>query len=424
MRGSKAVAHGNTKFKQTDLGPIPADWEVKKLGECGTFIGGSVFPLSCQGEKSGDYPFFKVSDFSNAGNEHTLCHSNNYISKSIAGTLRCQIIPSQSIVFAKIGAAIALERKRIISQDSCIDNNMMAFCVNDNENVYYFVELLRQIKFADYSESTALPALNIKRLRDCAIVVPPLPEQRRIAAAISDVDDLIGALGKLIEKKRAIKTGAMQQLLTGQTRLPGFGGKWVEKRLGEIGTSVRGVSFKPEQSSLAPLPNTTMLLRANNIQVNRIVLEDIVYVLNECIADCQKLKDGDILICAANGSRNLVGKAAIWGRPSTATFGAFMAVFRCAESVDSAFVGYFFQSASYRKQLDDILTGSAINNLNTRDIEGLCVPLPPLPEQRAIAGVLTDMDAEISALEAEKRKYESLKSGMMQELLTGKVRLA
>lgn len=255
------------------------------------------------------------------------------------------------------------------------------------------------------------------------MAIPPRAEQERIAEALSDVDALLAAMTKLIEKKRAVKQGAMQQLLTGKTRLPGFKGKWVEKRLGEIGISVRGVSFKPDQSSQSAMPNTTMLLRANNVQDNRIALEDVLYVQDGCIADSQRLKDGDILICAANGSRNLVGKAAIWKQPSAATFGAFMAVFRCNEGVDSYFVGYLFQSVSYRRQLDDILTGSAINNLNAKDIEGLAFVFPVLAEQQAIAAVLSDMDAEIAALESKRAKYESIKQGMMQELLTGKTRL-
>ena len=102
---------------------------------------------------------------------------------------------------------------------------------------------------------------------------------------------------------------------------------------------------------------------------------------------------------------------------------AFMAVFRCVKSVDSCFVGYLLQSQSYRRQLDDILTGSAINNLNAKDIEGLAFAFPTLAEQKAIGAVVSDMDAEIAALEADCAKYERIKSGMMQELLTGKTRL-
>jgi type I restriction enzyme S subunit len=198
---------------------------------------------------------------------------------------------------------------------------------------------------------------------------------------------------------------------------------WEVKRLGEIGESIRGVSFRPEQTSHTLIPNSTMLLRANNIQNNQIACQDVVYVMNDCIADYQQLIEGDVLICSANGSRNLVGKAAIWSKESSATFGAFMAVFRCAKGVDSCFVGYLFQSKRYRMQLDDILTGSAINNLNAKDIDELKFAFPSLAEQKAIAEVLSDMDAEISELEAQKAKFESIKQGVMQELLTGKTRL-
>ena len=168
-----------------------------------------------------------------------------------------------------------------------------------------------------------------------------------------------------------------------------------------------------------------MLLRSNNIQDNVLTFDDVVYVSEECIGDEQYMRYDDILICAANGSRNLVGKSAVLKTMGqTVTFGAFMAIFRANSDIDAGFVGYLFQTESYRKQLDDILTGSAINNLNSKDILDLAFAVPPtLAEQQAIAAVLSDMDAEIAALEAKRAKYESIKQGMMQELLTGKTRL-
>ena len=273
-------------------------------------------------------------------------------------------------------------------------------------------------------------------LRNSLIVFPPLPEQEKIADALSDVDALLSAMSTLIEKKRNIKTGAMQELLgmrnaefgmrnVPRRRLAGFSGEWVEKRLGDCGTAIRGVSYKPYQAFYESGAGRTMLLRSNNIQDNVLTFDDVVYVSEECIGDEQYMRCGDVLICAANGSRNLVGKSAVLKTmDQTVTFGAFMAIFRANSDIDAGFAGYLLQTESYRKQLDDILTGSAINNLNSKDILGLAFAVPPtLAEQHAIAAVLADMDAEIAALEAKRTKYERIKQGMMQELLTGKTRL-
>lgn len=388
-----------TKFKPSEVGPIPEEWEVKAICD--------IAPL----QRGFDLPSSKLRD----GNVPVV-YSNGIGAYHDTG-----MCVAPALVTGRSGT---VGKFTYIREGAYWPHNtalwVTSFCGNSPLYVKYLFETL---DFEAFSTGTGVPTLNRNSVHDHKVAIPPRAEQERIAEALSDVDALLAAMTKLIEKKRAVKQGAMQQLLTGKTRLPGFKGKWVEKRLGEIGISVRGVSFKPDQSSQSAMPNTTMLLRANNVQDNRIALEDVLYVQDGCIADSQRLKDGDILICAANGSRNLVGKAAIWKQPSAATFGAFMAVFRCNEGVDSYFVGYLFQSVSYRRQLDDILTGSAINNLNAKDIEGLAFVFPVLAEQQAIAAVLSDMDAEIAALESKRAKYESIKQGMMQELLTGKTRL-
>lgn len=198
------------------------EWVEKRLGEIGEFIAGNGFPLNKQGGQSGKYPFFKVSDFNNVGNESALSIANNYISVSTFNKLHCSLIPSGSIVFAKIGAAIALERKRRVCQDSCIDNNMMAFCVNKQNDERFVTECLRRIVFADLVESTALPALNVRKLRGYKIIVPEnISEQKAIAEVLSDMDAEIEALEAKRAKYESIKQGVMQELLTGKTRLKG-----------------------------------------------------------------------------------------------------------------------------------------------------------------------------------------------------------
>jgi type I restriction enzyme S subunit len=270
--------------------------------------------------------------------------------------------------------------------------------------------------------------VSLGMLRALTIPLPPtITEQRAIAAALSDVDALLAALDRLLAKKRAVKQAAMQQLLTGQTRLPGFGGEWEVKRLGAVGICIRGVSYQGENDlSSHDTAYTKRLLRANNVQESNVITGDIQYVNEVRVAQHQVLQQGDILICMANGSKALVGKAGFFAIEDgyLYTFGAFMGCFRTNTlEAHPRFVSYLFQSQPYRNYINVLLAGSSINNLKPSTIESLEFALPSLDEQTAIAAVLSDMDAELAALARRRAKTRDVKQAMMQELLTGRTRL-
>ncbi|MCI9766604.1 restriction endonuclease subunit S [Proteus mirabilis] len=207
--------------KPSELGEIPEDWEVVCFSECGYFQSGSGFPTKYQGKQEGDYPFFKVSDMNNIGNENNLINSNNYISETVRNLISAKLIPVNAIVFAKIGAAIFLERKKICFQTSCIDNNMMAYIVNDKKLYYKYAYLLfKNINLAQFVEATALPSLSGRDIGQKIVALPTSEEQTAIATILSDMDAEIQALEQRLGKTRQIKQGMMQELLTGKTRLP------------------------------------------------------------------------------------------------------------------------------------------------------------------------------------------------------------
>jgi len=161
--------------------------------------------------------------------------------------------------------------------------------------------------------------------KNCPIPVPRnVTEQCAIAEALSDVDALVRALDGLILKRRDLKQAAMQQLLTGQTRLPGFHGKWEETTLGQIGNCIIGLTYKPENI----VENGLLVLRSSNVQNGRLAYDDNVYVNLE-VAEHLYTRPGDILVCVRNGSRALIGKCApIDQQAAGVTFGAFMSVYR------------------------------------------------------------------------------------------------
>ncbi len=204
---------------RTRLEGFCGDWEVKTLGECGKFVSGNGFPLKHQGQRKGAYPFYKVSDFSNEGNENYMFRANNYISDDVAKKLSCNIIPAASVIFAKIGAAIFLERKRITTCDCCIDNNMMSFQPSQNISSRFIWYLMQKLKFGDYVQTTALPSLSGKILADILIPLPTLDEQIAIADTLSALDKEISSLETERAKISQICDGAMNDLLTGKVRL-------------------------------------------------------------------------------------------------------------------------------------------------------------------------------------------------------------
>lgn len=219
-RDLKQAAMQRLLTGQTRLPGFHGEWGVVTAREIGVFRGGNGFPLEAQGVSSGDYPFFKVSDMNNEGNETFMTSANHWVSERTRKHLGATAFPDDAIVFAKVGAAIFLERKKILGQPSCIDNNMAALVLDKSRADVRFVHtLLLSKKLGSLVATTALPALNGKQLGDMVLALPPLPEQAAIAAALSDMDAELAAQEQRRDKTRALKQAMMQELLTGRTRL-------------------------------------------------------------------------------------------------------------------------------------------------------------------------------------------------------------
>ncbi len=409
-------------YKQTEVGVIPDDWGVRTIGQTFRLLNGCAF-------KPGDWkqtgtPIIRIQNLNDP------YAAFNYSQAPVAEANR---VEPGDLLFAWSGTIGTSFGARLWTGPSGVLNqHIFKVHMNQDELTLPFSLLV----FARIEEDIAKKAhgfkasfLHVKKsdLVKVSLPVPPLPEQRAIATASSDVDALLGGLERLIAKKRDLKQAAMQQLLTGQTRLPGFSGEWEVKRLGDVGVCLRGVSYRGDSDlSAYDTENTKRLLRSNNVQDAIVVATGIQFVNSERVSEKQLHRKHDILICMANGSKTLVGKAGLFAVSDghEYTFGAFMGCFRTSDSDASAkFVFYLFQTERYRNYVNNLLAGSSINNLTPSSIESLAFQVPTLPEQTAIAAVLSDMDAELAALEARRDKTRALKQGMMQELLTGRIRL-
>ena len=201
------------------LSGFEGKWEIVKLGEIGTFKGGNGFPEIYQGDKKGDYPFFKVSDMNNLGNEIKMISSNNWIDYDKKSHIKPTIFPINTIVIAKIGAAIFLERKRLLIQESCLDNNMMGFILkNGNINFIYYKFL--NIRFSEFANITALPSLSGSDLSEVEIKLPNTEEQNAIAEILITADKEITNLEKKLTILKEQKRYLLNNLITGKIRTP------------------------------------------------------------------------------------------------------------------------------------------------------------------------------------------------------------
>ncbi|WP_171696569.1 restriction endonuclease subunit S [Methylomonas sp. ZR1] len=268
----------------------------------------------------------------------------------------------------------------------------------------------------NYVTQTSIAHLPREKFMEIPIPVPPVAEQRAIAAALSDVDALLDGLERLIAKKRDLKQAAMQQLLTGQTRLPGFSGDWEVKGLGELAKIQRGASPRPIDSPIWFDENSSIgWVRISDVTSSGMFLHETTQRLSALgVKNSRPVAAGSLImsICATVG-RPIITKIDVCIHDGFVLFDNLEA--------DQLFVYYVLKwiEPDWSKHGQ---TGSQMN-LNTGLINGTPIKLPPHDEQTAIATILSDMDAEIATLEARRDKTRALKQGMMQELLTGKTRL-
>jgi type I restriction enzyme S subunit len=263
----------------------------------------------------------------------------------------------------------------------------------DKRFIYY--SLLQNSSQIKAASTGLIPGLSRSDILEQLLHLPPLPEQRAIAGALSDMDALLAALDRLIAKKRSLKQAAMQQLLTGQTRLPGFHDKWHVRRLGDVAPFQRGFDLPNSQLKQGPYP----VVYSNGILNHHTDF---------------KVKGPGVV----TGRSGTIGKVTFveddyWPHNTALWVTSF-------KGNDPKFIYYFYTQLG----LEHFATGSGVPTLNRNDVHSSEVLMPrTTKEQTAIAEVLTDMDTELAALAQRIEKTHALKQAIMQELLTGKTRL-
>ena len=363
-----------TKFKQTEIGLIPNDWEVKSIKDATPLQRG--FDLPKKEQKKGEYPVV----YSNG-----ICSYHDKYMVNGPG-----VVTGRSGTIGNIHYVIS----------NFWPHNTSLWVTNFNGNYPLFVYYLFQsFDWKQFATGSGVPTLNRNSVHEKMLPFPPtFYEQQRIAEALLNIDKLISSLSKMIEKKRLIKQGAMQQLLTGKKRLPGFEGEWKERELGLLVNIQRGSMLKSSEYLFGNVPviaGGTTPAGFHNVANRR----------------------GRTITISASGAN--AGYISYYKEPIFATDCSTIS------EGDGYYIDFIYYSLLFnQKEIFRLQTGGAQPHIHPKDIAPLKVAIPcTYDEQVAIANILTTMDNEIESLKEEREKYVHIKEGMMHKLLTGQIRL-
>ena len=425
VREPSAKYLASRPFRQTELGAIPADWIEHTIENLIDFKGGSQPDKSVfsQTLKPGYIRLIQIRDYKSDRFE-------TYIPRVLAR----RFCGEDDIMIGRYGPPIFQVLRGLAGAYNValikatphpeVDRNY-AYYYLTQEKLFRFVEKLSQ-------RSSGQTGVDLKELRLYPFPIPPTEkEQEAIADALSDADALIESLEQLLAKKRNIKQGAMQELLTGNKRLPGFSGEWEGKSMGELFEFSGGFSASREQLSfeghcylhygdIHMSPKTFVDVRAEYEEIPKL---DIPL---KKISPSSLLVDGDVVFVDASEDDEGVSKHVVIVNKDRTPFisGLHTIVAKTkGDGLDHAYRRFCFQTSSIKQQFRFFAVGTKVSGISKANIGKVRLPVPPNSEQAAIAAILSDMDAEIAALGGKLIKARGIKQGMMQELLTGRIRL-
>jgi len=402
---------------------LPEGWKTKQLFDMALKISDGIHTTPKYSEKSSIY-FVNGNNLKNG--EIVLRESTKYVDENDSVRHQKELGDRTLLmsINGTIGSLAYYKGETIVLGKSACYINLKNTV--DLDFIYYTLSDARTQKFyTSEVTGTTIRNLSLKTIKATKILTPPLSEQKKIAQILSTWDQAITATERLLENSQQRKKGLMQQLLTGRRRLPGFEGEWTKVQLKQIGSCIRGVTYKPSDICSQENSETVRLLRSTNIQNWSINDKDLVIMPNKRVKAAQLLAPGDLAICMANGSKALVGKSAVFrGSKISYTAGSFCAIFRTHNDSDNRFSKILFESSRYRQQISVILAGSSINNLKGSDVESMWFTAPTDPKERsAIADRLSVASVEINLLTGYLTSLKQEKKALMQQLLTGKRRV-
>jgi type I restriction enzyme S subunit len=383
-------------YKRTEIGVIPKDWGQDKICNHASITTGAKDTKDKIDD--GKYPFFVRSPIVERINSYSFDGEAVLTAGDGVGTGR---------VFHYINGKFDFHQRVYRISDFSKDLDGYFFYLYFSTHFYN--------RIMSMTAKSSVDSVRMEMIADMMIPLPPLPEQRAIAEVLSDVDALIGALDRLIAKKRAIKQGTMQQLLTGKTRLPGFGKVSAEYKQTEVGVI-------PEDWGQDSIGNLASITTGAKDTQDRVEGGEYPFFVRSPIVEriSSYSFDGEAVLTAGDG----VGTGKIF-HYTDGKFDFHQRVYKISNfrtDLDGYFFYLYFSTHFYNRVMS-MTAKSSVDSVRMEMVADMAIPLPPIAEQGAIAAILSDMDAEIAALETRREKTRALKQGMMQELLTGRIRL-
>ncbi|MCT0199074.1 restriction endonuclease subunit S [Synechococcus sp. CS-1325] len=414
-------------YKQTEVGVIPEEWEVVTATEACELV------VDC---KNRTPPVVPDSDYAvvrtpNVRNGQFVIEDLRFTDEASFREWTARAVPQFGDILitreAPLGEVCAVPEARNV----CLGQRMMLYRPSPTKTetgylLYSLMSVPVRVNLLRKIGGSTVGHAKVDDIRYLQLPLPPLPEQRAIATALSDVDALLGALDRLIAKKRDLKQAAMQQLLTGQTRLPGFHGEWEMKRLGElvhlIPSGIYGEE-KPREGLQPVLVATTAHIDTDDTWN---IKQMAVRFFPQDKVQRYSIQEGDLIVVKSSGSAASIqsGKLGFVDgtRAGKFLFSNFLMLLR-PTSIVPLFLYFYLCSHNVKKLLPTLVEASTYPNIRLGDYLEVEIPKPPPDEQTAIASVLSEMDTELTGLEKRQAKTRALKQGMMQELLTGRTRM-
>lgn len=403
------------KYKNSPLGLIPEDWEVKKFKQVAKFYSGGTPLTSVREYYEGDIPFIKSGEIYGEKTEQFL---NEMALKNSSAKMVCK----GDILYALYGANSG---EVAVSKINGAINQAILCIKTELNNLYVFNFLIKEkdiiVKKYLQGGQGNLSAEIVKKLD---IPIPPLPEQAAIANCLSTWDNAIEKQTALITQKELSKKALMQQLLSGKKRLKGFSGEWRKLKLG-IDCELITKGTTPTSLGREFKDNGVNFIKIESLEENGTIIPNKVAFIDEQTHEMLKrsqLKENDILISIAGalGRVALVNKQILPANTNQA-----LAIIRLKKEskLKLKYLYYFLNSPKVKKEIDAINVQAAQANLSLSNINDLTVLYPLIEEQTAIATILQCADTEIQLLQHKLTQLKEQKKGLMQVLLTGKKRL-
>lgn len=420
------------KYKDTPIGKIPVDWEVVRLGDVCDVIGGSTPSTKNKEYWGGDIPFATPTDITSLQGREI---SDTKRSITPAGLSSCgsRLLPAGSILLtsrATLGACAINTRPMATNQGFA-----SLFCNERAYNRFIFYKMIALQRELDrLGSGSTFKEISKSNVRSLIFPLPPLPEQEKIAEILTTVDDAIEKTTQIVENAKEFKKGLMQKLFTEgightefkETKIGKIPEYWEVVQLSEIlvgQKSTYGI-YKERRLYGEGVP----ILKIGDVfqrdfywgeKAKRVILSEKELLSNEVLVN-------DILIAVASVKQEGVGKVMYVSRLNEKTaFDHNLASIRTnSNKCNPKFLFYTLKSRIVRKKIESLLTKVGTTFLKASEIDKLLIPLPPLNEQRQVAEIFLEVDAEIEKEQTYKSELEKLKKGLMQVLLTGKLRVA